>query len=140
MILIAMLSLSMYMFFSESHVNSREVAITRHVSGQCCSLSWQWIVGQIDCAATPQPLTNSTVCMLTIKISRPLRQLYFETSRPLLHHANQLPHVRVPRTGLYLYLFTVCAQCRMPSRLARPNSLTSHFEASLVPNIPAQNL
>ena len=30
---------------------------------------------------------------------------------------NQLPHVRVPRTAMGLYLFTVCAQCRMPSRL-----------------------
>ena len=30
---------------------------------------------------TTRPLTNSTVCMLTVKISRPLRHLYFETSR-----------------------------------------------------------
>ena len=69
--------------------------------------------------ATTRPLTNSTVCMLTVKISRPLRQLhvYFETSRPLSHHANWLPHVRVPRMGTGLYLFTVCAQCQMTSRL-----------------------
>ena len=80
--------------------------------------------------------------MLTVKISRPLRQLYFEMSRPLSHHANRLPHVRVPHTGavLYLYLFTVCAQLLdAKSSIARPNSLTSHFEASLVPSTPAQN-
>ena len=59
--------------------------------------------------ATNRPLTNSTVCMLTVKISRPLRQLYFETSRPLSHHANRLPHVLVPRTGKGLYLFSVRA-------------------------------
>ena len=47
--------------------------------------------------ATTRPLTNSTVCLL--KISCPLRQLYFETSRPLSHHANRLPHVRVPHTA-----------------------------------------
>ena len=95
---------------------------------KCCSLSWQRIVGQLECAATTRPLTDSTFCMLTIKISRPLRQLYFETSRQLSHHANRLPHVHVPRTGKGLYLFTVCAQCRMPSCLARLNSLTSHFK------------
>ena len=39
-----------------------------------------------------------------------LRQLYFETSRPLSYHANRLPHVHVPRTDTGLYLFTVCTQ------------------------------
>ena len=87
-----------------------------------------------------QDLTATT--LPSVKISRLLRQLYFKTSRPLSHHAtNRLPHmhVRVPRTGLYLYLFSVRAMPDAKSSIALPHSLTSHFEACLVPSIPAQN-
>ena len=56
---------------------------------KCCSLSWQRIVGQLD-------RDNSTVDKLyrlyaDCKDKSSVKILYFETSRPLSHHAN--PHV-----------------------------------------------
>ena len=71
--------------------------------------------------ATTRPLTNSTICMLTVKISRPLRQLYFETSRPLSHHANWLPHVRVPGMGGYVSVHSVRTMLDAKPSIARPN-------------------